>query len=149
MKIALGIVKHRALSGLVAALTLLAAGTVWSLTPGEQQIVGRIKPVGNVCVEGEACEGAQTSASVAVVSGPRSGADIYGSKCFVCHDTGLVNAPKMGDAADWSVRLEKGIDVIVANAINGIGNMPAKGTCSDCSDEEIASTVEHMLNSSK
>jgi cytochrome c5 len=30
------------------------------------------------------------------------------------------------------------------NAINGINAMPPRGTCADCSDDEIKAAIEHM-----
>lgn len=137
-------------TGLVTCLTLLVASAVWSLTPGEQRIAERIKPIANICLEGEECEGAVTGAVATAASGPRSGADIYGASCFACHDTGAAGAPKIGDVGAWSARLDdKGLETLVANAINGIGGMPAKGTCADCTDEEIAASIDHILENSK
>lgn len=134
----------------MAVLTVLAASSVWALTPGEQRIVDRIKPSGNICVEGSECEGAVTGAVAAVASGPRSGEEVYKTKCFACHDTGAAGAPKIGDAALWGARMdEKGLDLLVTNAINGINGMPPKGTCGDCSDEEIAASVEYIIAGSQ
>ena len=151
MKITLGMTTHKALLGVFTSLSLIVAGTAWSLTPAEQQIAERIKPVGKVCIEGQECEGAVKAGTtaVAVTSGPRSGSEIYTSKCFACHDTGAAGAPKVGEAGDWEGRMGKGVDTLIANAINGIGGMPPKGTCGDCSDEEIANTVQHMIDNSQ
>ncbi|MGB2105947.1 MAG: c-type cytochrome, partial [Porticoccaceae bacterium] len=46
-------------------------------------------------------------------------------------------------------RLTKGIETVYANAINGIGAMPAKGLCMDCSDDEIIATIDYMLENSQ
>jgi cytochrome c5 len=51
-------------------------------------------------------------------------------------------------AVEWESRLEKGLDSIIQNAINGINTMPAKGLCFDCSDDELGAIVEYMINSS-
>ena len=37
------------------------------------------------------------------------------------------------------------LDPAKANAIDGIGRMPAKGFCDDCSDEQVEAAVDHML----
>ncbi|MFT2089402.1 c-type cytochrome [Paraglaciecola sp. 2405UD69-4] len=103
----------------------------------EDEIKARIQPVGKVHVAGAKAETAST--------GPRSGADIYAKTCVACHSVGVLGAPKFQNAADWSPRLEKGFDTIWQNALNGIGGMPAKGTCSDCSDDEIKAAIEHMI----
>ncbi len=75
----------------------------------------------------------------------------YMASCFACHSTGAAGAPKVGDgmAAEWEPRLEKGMDAVVANAINGINTMPAKGLCFDCTDDDLRALVEYMIESSQ
>ncbi|KZZ47070.1 cytochrome C [Oleiphilus sp. HI0118] len=102
-------------------------------------------PVGSVCVEGEDCG----SASAAVASGPRDPEELYNGVCAGCHTTGALGAPKLGDVADWTARMDKGLDQVIANAINGINAMPAKGTCATCSDDDIANAVKYMVDNSK
>ena len=74
----------------------------------------------------------------------------YMSSCFACHSTGAAGAPKVGAgmSAEWEPRLEKGLDAVVQNAINGINTMPAKGLCFDCTDEDLRAIVEYMIDSS-
>lgn len=106
----------------------------------------RLRPVGNVRIEGAstvASEGGQAQ-SVA-----RSPEQIYNTYCLACHMTGAAGAPKLGDKSAWSPRIAKGVETLVANAIKGINAMPAKGTCMDCSDEDIKATVEYIVGQSK
>jgi cytochrome c5 len=100
-------------------------------------IKARIKPVGSLHIAG-------AQAETAAASGPRSGADVYSKSCLACHSVGVMGAPKMGDAADWTPRLSKGLDTLLSHAINGFNAMPPKGTCGNCSDEEIKAAIEHM-----
>ena len=74
----------------------------------------------------------------------------YMASCFACHSTGAAGAPKVGAgmAVEWEPRLEKGLDTIVQNAINGVNTMPAKGLCFDCTDDDIRAIVEYMIDSS-
>lgn len=109
-----------------------------------QEIAERIKPVGTVCVQGEACASA-SAAAPAASSGPRAGADIYAASCGACHSAGVSGAPKPGDMAAWQPRIDQGMDKLLANAINGINAMPAKGLCMDCSDEELQAAIDHMI----
>ena len=136
---------------LTLALSLIAGlflnSVAFAVSSVEDEIRERIKPAGEVCVAGEDC--GDIAAPVAVASGPRSGEDIYNSTCFGCHGTGAAGAPKVGDAAAWSARTGKGLDAVISNAINGVGGMPPRGTCSSCSDDDIAATVKYMLNNSK
>ena len=74
----------------------------------------------------------------------------YMMSCFACHSSGAAGAPKVGpgNAADWTSRLEKGIDTVVSNAINGLNSMPAKGLCFTCSDDYLRAVVQYMVDSS-
>ena len=74
----------------------------------------------------------------------------YMASCFACHSTGAAGAPKVGAGmiSEWESRLEKGLDAIVANAINGVNAMPAKGLCFDCNEDDIRALVEYMLKTS-
>ena len=43
----------------------------------------------------------------------------------------------------------KGIETVYSNAINGINGMPARGTCMDCSDDEVIAAIDYILDNSK
>ena len=75
----------------------------------------------------------------------------YMMSCFACHSTGAAGAPKVGagNAAEWEPRLEKGLDVVVANAINGVNTMPPKGLCFSCTDDDLRAIVDYMIANSK
>nr|WP_245929444.1 c-type cytochrome [Agarilytica rhodophyticola] len=118
-----------------------------SLQVAAESLEDRIKPAGSVCMSGESCAAAPVQ--VAANSGPRSGKDVYDSKCATCHATGAAGAPKLGDAAAWAPRVGKGIDVLYTSAISGFNGMPAKGLCFDCSDDEIKGSVDYMVDNSK
>lgn len=73
----------------------------------------------------------------------------YQSTCFACHGTGAAHAPEVGDMIEWEIRLEKGLDTLVQNTVNGLnGIMPARGLCTDCSDQQLKQIVEYMLENS-
>ena len=80
-----------------------------------------------------------------------SGEQVYTKHCMNCHKSGVANAPKLGDAKEWGVRLAKGKDTLYQSAKSGIPGtaMMAKGTCSACSDKELEATVDFMLSKSK
>lgn len=76
----------------------------------------------------------------------------YMAACFACHSTGAAGAPRVGpgNAEEWAPRLaEKGLDAIVESTVTGIGTMPPKGLCFDCTPEELRAIVEFMLESSE
>ena len=105
------------------------------------KIAERIAPVGSVCVQGdESCAGAAAAAPAAA----RSGEEVYNTACTACHGSGILGAPKKGDAAAWNDRLAKGMDKTLALAISGINAMPPKGNCANCSDDELKAAIEYM-----
>jgi cytochrome c5 len=122
---------------LFICLGALCAFSAYAQDMTDDEIKTRIQPVGQLHVAGAKAESAS--------SGPRSGADVYNKSCVACHSVGVLNAPKLQDAADWAPRLEKGFDQVWKNAINGVGGMPPKGTCGDCSDDELKAAIEHMI----
>lgn len=85
--------------------------------------------------------------------GQRTGKQVFDKICLQCHaaDSATAFSPKITHNADWAPRISKGVDVLVANAINGFtgqGNMPAKGGAMDLTDEEVARAVVYMANES-
>ena len=90
-----------------------------------------------VFLTGLMCSALVSAADQAIV-------DKYNKSCAACHASGAAGAPKTGDAAGWSPRLEKGMDVLVASVNNGMNAMPPKGMCYDCSDAEYQALIEYM-----
>ena len=87
---------------------------------------------------------------VAARSGPaRSGDEIYNAHCTTCHATGVAGAPMLGDAAAWGERAAAGMGNLLRTSISGIGGMPPKGTCMDCSDDEMRNAIRYMLDRSR
>ncbi len=128
---------------LVSALVAALAIPVLAVPPGtEDEIRERLAPLGAVSRAGD---GALPAATAVADAGPLSGEDVYNQFCFACHMAGVSGAPVFGDAASWEPRLAKGIDELYSSTINGIGVMPAKGTCMSCSDDDLKATVDYMV----
>tara|TARA_R110001599_G_scaffold1478_1_gene7250 strand:- start:1720 stop:3315 length:1596 start_codon:yes stop_codon:yes gene_type:complete len=85
--------------------------------------------------QGEALEGAKA----------RDGYTLYQQLCSSCHSAGLEGVPQLDQPSQWEGRREQGIDALYRNTLEGIGDMPARGLCDNCSDEEIRGAVEFML----
>ena len=73
----------------------------------------------------------------------------YDTKCFACHNTGVAGAPKLGDKAAWEPRIASGMDAMLAIAVKGKGAMPPKGTCMDCSDDDLKAAIQYMVDTVK
>ena len=133
----------------LAAVGLAAAAAAVDLSDDQRAAIEeRIKPVGDVCLQGDtSCGGAVAAAS----AGPRSGEDVYNAACMACHTTGAGGAPVLGDVAAWADRIAKGNDVLYDSGVNGVPGtgMIAKGGCMTCSDEEIHAAVDFMVAGSQ
>ncbi|WP_338055641.1 c-type cytochrome [Seongchinamella sediminis] len=132
------------------AAVILAFGAIADNLSDAQraEIEERLKPVGEVCLQGDSsCGGAAATAS----AGPRSGEDVYNSACMACHTTGAGGAPIYGDAAAWADRIAKGTEALYASGVNGVPGtgMIAKGGCMSCSDEEIHAAVDYIVAGSQ
>jgi cytochrome c5 len=107
-----------------------------------EDVAERVKPVAEVYI-GEAPVVVAAAVEVAAVGG---GAKIVTQVCALCHSTGMMSSPKLGDAEGWAPRIEKGVDTLYDNAINGLNMMPARGGRPDLSDDDVKSAVDHMLS---
>ena len=128
----------------LAVITLFVAGSVLAdrVPPGtNDEISARLKPVGELCKAGQTCGAAAAAAS----GGPaRSGQQVYDQFCFACHSTGVGGAPKLKNAAEWAPHLAKGDDALWKSIMNGLNAMPPKGTCMNCSDDELRAALGYM-----
>ena len=101
-------------------------------------IAERIKPIGDVYLAGAEPVKAEPT-------GPRDGATVYNTFCTACHSTGASGAPIRGNAEAWGPRIAQGKDVLMSHAINGFNVMPPRGTCMDCSDDEISDAIDYLI----
>ena len=114
-----------------------------SETMVENSVLERIKPVGEVRID----TSTQIASAEIVETAVRSGEEIYNSKCAGCHTSGVMGSPKFASLEDWAPRIDLGLEKLTLSAIAGKGGMPAKGTCMDCTDNDIKITVQYMLDS--
>ena len=105
-----------------------------ALTP--EAVAARIKPVGRV----------EFGAAGGAAAGARSGEDIVKAVCTTCHQAGVANAPKLGDAKEWAPRIKQGLNAMVQAVIKGKGAMPPKAGDASLTDDEIRRAVVTMAN---
>jgi len=75
---------------------------------------------------------------------------IYESTCAGCHGSGVLGAPKFGDAAGWAPRAKAGIDALVKSATAGTAKgMPPKGGRADLSSAQLREVIEYMMSGGK
>ncbi len=167
----------------ISVLVLLASALLPHLVFA-QNVADNIRPVGSICLVGQACVGtvagamAEASSEVSVAGSEEpvkvaddaevaeaavepsadaatmavaatasdfDAAGAYQMSCNACHGTGAAGAPMLSDAEAWEARMEKGMDALMSNVINGVGAMPARGICMTCSDGDLQAIVNYML----
>ncbi|MDQ2994107.1 MAG: c-type cytochrome [Pseudomonadota bacterium] len=76
------------------------------------------------------------------------GKKVYTESCALCHDSGHIGAPKIGDKKAWQPLIKKNIDVLVRSAINGV-NHPDRSAYPKCTDTDIIAAVKYMVQESR
>ena len=97
----------------------------------------RLKPIGSV-----------TSAAANAAPVVRSGKEIVDATCISCHGTGVLGAPKVGDAAAWTPRFAQGMPTLMSHATEGFNAMPARGGDGALSDADVKKAIVQMLKDS-
>lgn len=84
------------------------------------------------------------AAAVPVAATDNAGEQLFTAQCAACHATGLLNAPKYGDAAAWKPRIAQGKDTLYTHAAKGFNQMPAQAT-NGVTEEQIHAAVDYMV----
>ncbi|MPW30164.1 cytochrome c5 family protein [Agarivorans sp. B2Z047] len=126
---------------LVLSICLTIVPNAFAADMSDEAIAERIKPVGEVYLDGEL----EVAKAPAASSGPRAGDAVYNTFCTACHSTGAAGAPMKGDSAAWAPRIAQGDQTMFDHAWKGFNAMPAKGTCGDCSEDEIKAAIAYMI----
>lgn len=72
----------------------------------------------------------------------------YETTCKICHDQGMLDAPKLDDKANWAKRAEQDMEVLYTHSAQGFNKMPAQAT-GDISEAEVYAAVDYMLTQIK
>lgn len=151
--------KGLGITAILLSVIVLVTYVIYSATAGVLQspdnvaeglrpsVVERIKPIGHVTVKN--VPQSTTSAAPTVAKAARSGQAVFDAVCTACHSTGAAGAPIVGNKEQWAPRIATGLDTLLISATNGKGAMPPKGTCMDCSADELKATIEYMTTKSQ
>lgn len=74
-----------------------------------------------------------------------AGKAVHDSACIGCHGTGVLGAPKTGDAAAWKARAGGSLAALVASSKAGKGAMPPKGGHAALTDAQLAGAISYMM----
>ena len=73
-----------------------------------------------------------------------AGAQLYEKQCKVCHENGLLEAPKFGDKAAWAPHLAKDIETLHMHSAKGFNKMPAQAV-GDVTEAQVHAAVDYMV----
>ncbi len=79
---------------------------------------------------------------------PDEGKSIVQHFCSNCHAVKPlipIGAPRAGVVSDWQQRMKSGIGALLKNTSEGIGNMPPRGGCFECTDKQLILAIKAML----
>ena len=144
--------------GLVVKSCKLTVGVIsmlWAMVavaervpPGTaDEIAERLQPFGELCRSGEACAQAVAGGG-ADAGGARSGEAVFNQFCATCHGANVaeaIGAPAYGDTAAWQPRLAQGMDTLWQHTLEGLNAMPARGTCMNCTEEELRAALDYII----
>jgi cytochrome c5 len=131
--------------GCLATIGLTAGAMSVQAEVDRDAIAERLKPVGNLCLQGEDCGTAAAAESDDGGGEGTDGAGLYQQVCSACHDSGAAGAPVRSEEDAWSDRVDKGWETLLDHAINGFNAMPARGGNPNLSDEEVAAATAHLV----
>lgn len=107
-------------------------------------IEARIAPIGKVRIN----KMPGPSLSTPPKSYIHLGKAIFEEHCVLCHGNGIAGAPRFGNKADWKLRIKKKFLLLLEHVKNGYGAMPRKGTCLECSSEDLKAAIDYIIKKS-
>jgi len=136
--------------GCLATLGLTAGVAMAQDDAQREAIAERLKPVGELCLQGEDCGTAMAASGGGADTsdgggGDIDGAGIYNNVCMACHETGAAGAPVRGNEDAWSERTGKGFETLLSHSINGFNAMPARGGNPNLSDAEMRAATAYLV----
>jgi cytochrome c5 len=83
---------------------------------------------------------------------PNAGQKIFKQFCTSCHGNPPIidiKAPRINDKKAWQLRRKMGMSALMKLTTMGVGAMPARGGCFECSDEQLRETIQYILDESQ
>jgi len=91
----------------------------------------------------------ETGDGAAYTANIENGKVTYDKVCVACHMTGVAGAPALDNKERWEESAAKGLEILRGIVINGgegkYGVMSPRGTCADCSDDDLYDALGFML----
>ena len=78
-----------------------------------------------------------------------SGKATFDKACIICHKDGVGGAAKLTDKVRWTNNRTKDLNVLIQHVNDGFtgeyGTMTPKGTCMDCSKDDLRDAIFYMM----
>ena len=78
-----------------------------------------------------------------------SGKIIFNTSCFICHKDGAGEVTMLSDKHYWTENRAKDIETLVQHVHDGYtgdyGTMTPKGSCADCSKDDLRDAIYYMM----
>ncbi|MCK4904111.1 MAG: cytochrome c5 family protein [Candidatus Marinimicrobia bacterium] len=78
-----------------------------------------------------------------------SGKTTFEKYCFICHKEGVGGAEKLTDKVRWTNNRTKDLVVLIQHVNDGYtgeyGTMTPKGTCMECSNDDLRDAIFYMM----
>lgn len=79
-----------------------------------------------------------------------NGEAVYDRSCIACHLNGVAGAAALSDTPRWEENAAKGMAELTKSAMAGYtgnyGVMPEKGTCMDCTEQDMYDAISYMMD---
>ncbi len=78
-----------------------------------------------------------------------SGKETFDKFCFICHKEGIGGAAMLTDKVRWTNNKAKDLEVLIQHVHDGFtgeyGTMTPKGTCMECSKDDLRDAIFYMM----
>ena len=78
-----------------------------------------------------------------------SGKTTFDKYCFICHKDGVGGAAMLTDKVRWTNNRIKDLEILVQHVHDGYtgeyGTMTPKGTCMECSKDDLRDAIYYMM----
>ena len=84
----------------------------------------------------------------AIQNDPEAGREIYQEFCASCHAAEpriKLGAPRYQNQDDWKPYSQLDLNSLLKMADAGMGQMPPRGGCFECTDENLKAAIVYML----
>lgn len=81
---------------------------------------------------------------------PHAGKKIFKEYCALCHAENpqiALGAPRIGNKKEWARYHRMEWKNLFDLATQGVGAMPARGGCFECSDAQLKKAIQYLMNS--